>query len=95
VAPRKKKTLPGARDPRQEAETASLPATLGDRVQEVLDYQARRSPREKYPSKTKTMVSIDNEVIDHFKALGNDWKSKMNEALREMCALGPDRESVD
>lgn len=70
-------------------DTASLPAAPGDRVQEVLDYQATRLRREKYPSKTKTLVSIriDNDVIDHFKHFGDDWKVRMNEALRKATGL--------
>jgi uncharacterized protein (DUF4415 family) len=89
VAPSQKKGLPGRANPLSEDETASISLRTKDRVQEVLDYHARRSPREKYGSRTKTIVNIriDNDVLDHFKSLGDDWRDRINDVLRKAGGL--------
>jgi uncharacterized protein (DUF4415 family) len=97
VALSQKKALPGRANPLPEDETASISLRIKDRVQEVLDYHARRSPREKYGSKTKTVVNIriDNDVVDHFKSLGDDWRDRINDVLRKAGGLDRTVENRD
>ncbi|WP_426233050.1 BrnA antitoxin family protein [Pararhizobium sp. DWP3-4] len=70
--------------------TAGPVSSQGDRVQEVLDYQATKSRRQSYPkdSSTKLLsIRIDADVYDYFQNLGGDWKSRINETLRKATGL--------
>jgi uncharacterized protein (DUF4415 family) len=41
--------------------------------------------------KRKTLLSVrlDNDVIDHFRAAGPGWQSRINDALRKAARLRP------
>ena len=97
MAPRKHNATVTENGPKKAAEASPLSSTPWDRLQQVLDYQASRVRRNKYPSKMKTTVSmrIDNDVITHFKSLGDDWRGRMNEALREVAGLDREVENGD
>jgi uncharacterized protein (DUF4415 family) len=61
-----------------------------DKVQEVLDYRATKPGRRSYPSRNpKALLSIrvDQDVIDYFKATGEGWQARINEALRKASGL--------
>jgi uncharacterized protein (DUF4415 family) len=88
--PSRKNVGPATNSTRAAPPIARVTRPSQDRVQEVLDYQATRPRRRNYPSKTKSLLSIriDNDVIEHFKATGEDWKAGINDALRKVAGLG-------
>ena len=45
-----------------------------------------RGPQ-KSPTKTATSIRLDADVVEHFKAGGPGWQSRINEALRKMAGL--------
>lgn len=65
-----------------------LPEVLGpDLAAQLL----RRKPGQRGPQKApvKKLVSLrlDPDVVEHFKAQGDGWQSRMNEALRKAAGL--------
>jgi len=36
-----------------------------------------------YPSKQRIAINFDTEIIEYFRATGNDWQNRMNDALHE------------
>ena len=46
----------------------------------VAAYRARRGPQKK-PTKVPVSIRLDPEVIDYFRATGEGWQSRINEAL--------------
>lgn len=43
----------------------------------------RRRGRQKAPVKRAVSIRLDQAVIDHFRAAGPGWQSRINEALRK------------
>ncbi|MDP1614364.1 MAG: BrnA antitoxin family protein [Methylococcales bacterium] len=35
------------------------------------------------PNKQRIAISFDSEIIDYFRTQGNDWQTRMNDALKE------------
>ena len=50
-------------------------------------YRGMRGPQ-KSPTKTATSIRLDADVVEHFKAGGPGWQSRINQALRKMAGLG-------
>jgi uncharacterized protein (DUF4415 family) len=51
------------------------------------DIARRVRGRQKAPTKKQITLRLDERVIDHFKATGNGWQSRMNEALKKAVGL--------
>ncbi|PZM07591.1 BrnA antitoxin family protein [Rhizobium tubonense] len=59
-----------------------------DLVQEVLDHNATKTKRRPNGNpKTLVTLRIDPEVIYFFKASGDGWQGRINEALRKVAGL--------
>ncbi|TKT42803.1 BrnA antitoxin family protein [Rhizobiaceae bacterium LC148] len=60
-----------------------------DRVQQVMDHQAGKKRTRSPNGRPRKLLSlrIDQEVIDHFKATGEGWQARMNDALRKAAGL--------
>ena len=43
--------------------------------------------RQKAPTKKEVTLQLDERVIEHFKATGDGWQSRMNEALKKAAGL--------
>ena len=50
-------------------------------------YRGMRGPQ-RAPVKTATSIRLDADVVEHFKAGGPGWQSRINEALRKVAGLG-------
>ena len=48
----------------------------------VATYRARRGPQ-KRPTKVPVSIRLDPEVVEYFRATGEGWQSRINEALVE------------
>ena len=48
----------------------------------VAAYRAGRGPQKK-PTKVPVSIRLDPEVVDYFRATGEGWQSRINEALVE------------
>jgi uncharacterized protein (DUF4415 family) len=46
-----------------------------------------RGPQKK-PTKEAVSLRLDSDVVEHFRAMGTGWQTKINEALRESVAAG-------
>jgi uncharacterized protein (DUF4415 family) len=47
----------------------------------------RRGPQ-RSPTKVQTAVRYDQDVIEHFRAAGRGWQTRMNDALRRAIEKG-------
>ena len=45
-----------------------------------------RGPQRK-PTKKATSIRLDADVVDHFRAQGRGWQSRINKALRKAAGL--------
>ena len=54
---------------------------LPDAVMKSIERRRPRGPQ-KAPTKQLVSVRLDREVIEHFKAQGPGWQTRMNDALR-------------
>ena len=50
-------------------------------------YRGMRGPQ-RAPVKKPTSIRLDADVVEHFKAGGPGWQSRINEALRKVAGLG-------
>jgi uncharacterized protein (DUF4415 family) len=46
----------------------------------------RRRGAQKSPVKTRTSIRLSPEVIDHFRAGGNGWQTRIDQVLRDWIA---------
>jgi uncharacterized protein (DUF4415 family) len=60
-----------------------LPAEL----QGKLRRQGMRGPQ-KAPTKIQTAIRYDRDVVNHFKAQGPGWQTRMNSALKKAILAG-------
>jgi uncharacterized protein (DUF4415 family) len=51
------------------------------------DIARRVRGRQKAPTKKQVTLRLDARVIEHFKATGEGWQSRMNEALKKAAGL--------
>ena len=51
------------------------------------DVARRLRGRQKAPTKKQITLRLDERVIEHFKATGDGWQSRMNEALKKAAGL--------
>lgn len=58
--------------------------------------EALRRPRgpQKAPTKVPVTIRLDRSVVDAFRATGEGWQTRMNEALREAAAKLPRAETA-
>lgn len=47
----------------------------------------RRRGAQKAPTKAQTTLRLDADVLEHFRATGRGWQSRMNDALRAAAGL--------
>ncbi|MCX7125426.1 MAG: BrnA antitoxin family protein [Gammaproteobacteria bacterium] len=59
-----------------------LPPELWTAIQEHKKSIGQRGPQKK-PKKISVTVRYSAEVVDYFKATGDGWQAKMDEALKE------------
>jgi len=50
---------------------------------EMVEAYRRTRGRQKAPRKVATTFRLDAEVVEHFKAGGKGWQTRINEALRK------------
>ena len=50
-------------------------------------YRGMRGPQ-RAPTKKPTSIRLDADVVEHFKASGPGWQSRINQALRKVAGLG-------
>jgi uncharacterized protein (DUF4415 family) len=67
----------------KEAKPASkvLPSIMGEEAADVM--LKRRGRRPGTNNKVATSVRFDNDLLDAFKATGDGWQTRMNDALRD------------
>ena len=58
----------------------TLPADLAAKLPKKRHGQ--RGPQ-KAPTKDQVTLRLDHDVVEHFKAAGNGWQSRINAALRK------------
>jgi uncharacterized protein (DUF4415 family) len=58
---------------------------------ELAESWRRTQVRQKPPTKKLVSLRLDQDVIEHFKAQGRGWQTRINEALRSLVAR--DRQS--
>lgn len=60
---------------------------LPESLQTKLRRPGMRGPQ-KNPTKVQTAVRYDKDIIEHFKAQGSGWQTRMNEALKKAILAG-------
>ena len=50
---------------------------------EIVEAYRRTRGLQKAPRKVATTIRLDAQVIEHFKAQGKGWQTRINEALRK------------
>ncbi len=53
--------------------------TLPDLVQ----HYRRSRGKQKTPTKTQTTIRLDTDLVDHFRADGKGWQTRLNDTLRQ------------
>lgn len=48
-------------------------------------HQGQRGPQ-KAPVKAKVTLRLDSRVVEHFKAAGRGWQTRINEALKNLIS---------
>jgi uncharacterized protein (DUF4415 family) len=77
-----------------EMDTAITAAALSDPdnpqlTDERMKHLRRRRGergRQKAPTKTRVTLRLDPDIVEHFKAGGDGWQSRINAALRKLIA---------
>ncbi len=74
-----------------EAKPASetLPQIFGAKIAQKM-LKPRGRPRAKYP-KERINIRLSHEVIEHFKASGDGWQTRIDSALRQFITEHPSR----
>ena len=54
--------------------------------EEIARYRGMRGPQ-RAPTKKPTSIRLDADVVEHFKADGPGWQSRINHALRKVAGL--------
>jgi uncharacterized protein (DUF4415 family) len=55
-----------------------------------LDFpKPRGRGRQKTPTKVQTTIRLDRDLVEHFKAEGRGWQTRINDALRRSVARAP------
>lgn len=49
----------------------------------ALDFPKPKRGPQKAPTKVQTTIRLDRQVIEHFRATGPGWQSRLNETLRK------------
>lgn len=57
---------------------------------EVLPNLINRRGKQKTPTKISTTIRLSPEVIEHFKASGSGWQTRIDEALKDHIATHPE-----
>jgi uncharacterized protein (DUF4415 family) len=55
------------------------------RVAQLRRRRGQRGPQ-KAPTKTRVTLRLDPDIVEHFKAGGGGWQSRINAALRKILA---------
>ena len=53
-------------------------------VPEVVALYRRTRGRQKAPKKVLISLRVSSEVLDHFRALGKGWQTRIDEALKNL-----------
>jgi uncharacterized protein (DUF4415 family) len=56
-------------------------------VPDIVAAYLRRRGKQKSPVKTLISLRLDGDVIDHFRAKGKGWQSRINATLRKASGL--------
>jgi uncharacterized protein (DUF4415 family) len=60
----------------------SMSDVLPAELQQVIRQRGQRGPQQS-PTKVKTTMRLSPEVIEHFKAGGDGWQGRVDQALKE------------
>ena len=52
----------------------------------IVEAYRRTRGRQKAPRKVVTTIRLDAQVVEHFKAQGKGWQTRINEALRKVIS---------
>jgi len=63
-------------------------ATSIDGLPASLQKKLRRRGPQRAPTKVATTVRFDADVVDHFKAGGPGWQTRINDALKKAIEAG-------
>lgn len=72
-------------NPEWTAEDIAKAVPFDQAFPELAAKMRRRGPQ-KAPTKVATTIRLSPDVIDHFRAGGNGWQSRIDDALREWIA---------
>lgn len=64
------------------ANAAAIPA------EKAAEMTRRFRGRQKSPTKIRTTIALDRDVVAHFKSAGRGWQTRINAALRRVAGLG-------
>lgn len=53
-------------------------------VPHVVERHRRARGKQKAPTKEKVTLRLDSGIVDHFRAGGRGWQTRLNEALRQV-----------
>jgi len=62
------------------------PIKMSEITPEILARVARRGPQ-KAPTKIPVSLRLSADVLDHFKATGPGWQSRIDDALRKIAKV--------
>ena len=72
--------------PEMFAQAVAAGHRLPEPVMASIERRRRARGPQKAPTKQLVSVRLDREVIEHFKAQGPGWQTRMNDALRTLIA---------
>ena len=61
------------------------PPLTDERMKHLRRRRGERGPQ-KAPTKTRVTLRLDPDIVEHFKAGGGGWQSRINSALRKLIA---------
>jgi uncharacterized protein (DUF4415 family) len=61
--------------------------TEADVERALEDRRRRLRGQQKAPTKHVVTIRLDRNVVDHFKAGGKGWQSRVNDALKQVAGL--------
>ena len=50
---------------------------------DLVEHYRRTRGKQRTPTKTQTTIRLDTDLVDHFRADGKGWQTRLNDTLRQ------------
>jgi uncharacterized protein (DUF4415 family) len=85
--PRAKTSKPDRENPEWTAEDFAKARPMREIFPDLVAKMRRYRGKQKAPTKRQISLRLDGDVIDHFRAKGKGWQSRVNATLRKASGL--------